>query len=247
MSQRAVDTALGSVAKCGPLSARASGSRGFGPTESIKITGDVGSKEEIDIILEALGKISEDRDVDASGLEVLNPSVCAVKDVMPPRNIGPASLLYYSAKTGAVVQGDALEPDDQAVVYFVAPKDLDGNLYVFVTDNEFNTIHLYPMQTRPETQLSKIGTIVGDERRVQLTWPLSEGSRKQPVLAFTEPYGIAMMYVMLLEDRELFPHVRAGVEDTRELVPALANAIAEARVRGQVLSHIQRFILVDQE
>ena len=146
-----------------------------------------------------------------------------------------------------MVQGDSLKPDDQAVVYFVAPKDLDGNLYVFVTDNEFNTIHLYPMQTLPETRLSKIGTVVGNERRVQLSWPRSEGSRRQPVLAFTEPYGIAMMYVLLLEDQELFPHVRAGVEDTRELVPLLSKVVAEARVRGQVLSHIQRFILVDQE
>jgi len=137
------------------------------------VTGDVGSEEDRAKVRETLGRIAKDREVDVSGLEVLNPSVCAVKDVMPPRNMGPASLLYYSAKTGNLVQGDALKPNDQAVVYFVAPKDLEGNLYVFVTDNEFNSIHLYPMQTRPETQLSKIGTVIGDERRVQLSWPLS--------------------------------------------------------------------------
>jgi len=156
-------------------------------------------------------------------------------------------LLYYSAKTGALVPGDALRPDDQAVAYFVAPKDLDGHLYVFVTDNEFNTIHLYPMQSRPETQLSKIGSIVNDERRVQLSWPRSQGSRKHPVLAFTEPYGIAMMYVLVLKERKLFSAPRAGVEDTRELAPALAKAVAEAWAHEELISHIQRFILVDQE
>ena len=247
LSQRAVDTALNTIANCGPLSARASGSRGFETTEAIRVTGDVGTEEDLASIQETLGQIADERKIDTTRVEVLNPSVCAIKEVMPPRNLGTTSLLYYSARTGAVVQGDALKPNDQAVVYFSAPKDLEGNLYVFVTDNEFNTIHLYPMQTRPETQLSKIGTIVGDERRVQLSWPLSEGSRKQPVLAFTEPYGIAMMFVVLLEDKKLFPHVRAGVEDTRELVPTLAEAIEKAGSDGDLLAHIQRFILVDEE
>ena len=56
-----------------------------------------------------------------------------------------------------------------------------------------------------------------------------------------------MMFVVLLEDKKLFPHVRAGVEDTRELVPTLAEAIEKAKSDGDLLAHIQRFILVDEE
>lgn len=242
-----VNAVLEANATCGALRARPSSTRGYGPTESIRVTGDLPDAQSVETLREALGKVSGDRSVDTSGIVTLNASVCLVKDVMPPRNSGPASLLYYSAKTGALVQGDALKPDDQAVISFLAPKDLDGYLYVFVTDNEFNTIHLRPMQTRPENRLSEIGVVENDKRRVQLTWPLSEGSRRQPVLAFTEPYGIAMMFVLVVDDTKLFQHLRAGVEDTRELVPDLAKAIAEARVRGKILSHIQRFILVDQD
>jgi serine/threonine protein kinase len=242
-----VDAVLEANEACGPLTARASSGRGFEKTETIRVTGDLPTPESLTKLRDSLSKVAETRAVDTTGITVLNPSVCLVKDVMPPRNSGPASLLYYSARTGALVQGDALKPDDQAVVYFSAPKDLDGYLYVFVTDNEFNTIHLYPMQTRPDNKLSEIGTVTGDERRIQLSWPRPEGSRKQPVLAFTEPYGIAMMFVLVLDDKELFTHMRAGVEDTRELVPDLVDIVAEARVRGRILSHIQRFVLVDED
>lgn len=247
LSTDVVESVLEEHATCGPLTTRAASSKGFGETESIRITGDVPSDETLEELRASLQRIAEGRALDLRGIAVLNPSVCIVKDVMPPRNSGPASLLYYSAKTGTLVPGDALKPDDQAVVYFSAPEDLDGNLYVFVTDNEFHTIHLRPMQTRQENRLSKIGEVENGKRRIQLTWPLPEGSRENPVLAFSEPYGIAMMFVVVLDDTTLFPHLRAGVEDTRELVPNLADAIAEARLRGQILSHIQRFILVDED
>jgi len=242
-----VEAILDSNAQCGPLTTKASSSSGFEKTEIIGVTGSLPTTESVEKLRQSLSRVADGRSIDTRDIEVLNESVCSVVDVMPPYNSGPADLLYYSAKTGVLVREDALKPDDQAVVYFSAPKDLDGHLYVFITDNEFNTIHLFPMQTRPENRLSKIGKVSGDERRVQLSWPRPEGSRKQPVLAFTEPYGIAKMFAVVLDDGVLFTHMRAGVEDTRELVPVLANAIAEARVRGRILSHVQRFILVDQE
>ena len=242
-----VQAVLDTNAQCGPLTTESSSGSGFDKDEIIAITGSMPTEESIEELRQSLFGVADGRSVDTRGIEVLNASVCSVMDVMPPANIGPASLLYYSSKTGVVVQEDALKPDDQAIVYFSAPKDMDGYLYVFITDNEFNTIHLFPMQTRTDNQLSEIGTVTGDERRVQLSWPPAEGSRKQPVLAFTEPYGVAKMFAVVLDDTELFTHMRAGVEDTRELVPVLADAIAEARVRNKVLSYVQRFILVDQE
>lgn len=241
-----VDRVLGPEATCGPLIARPASSKGFDATESIRVSGFAPDAKSVTEIEAALERIAEGRQIDTGGVDVLNPSVCLVINAMPDRQFGPAKLEYYSAKSGEKVEIDALKPDDQAVVYFTAPESMTGSLYVFVTDNEFNSIHLRPMQTRPENDLSKIGTVENGERTVQLTWPLPEGSRKQPVLAFTEPYGISRMFVLVVEGTSLFQHLRAGVEDTRELVPDLKTAIAEARLRGRIAGHIQRFILVDE-
>jgi hypothetical protein len=248
LSRETVDAVLASMQSCGPLTVRSSSSRGFGKTESLRVRGDLATVEDEGKLRSALEEIAEGRRIDTSGISILNPSVCMVKAVMPSRNSGPASLLYNSANTGALVQGDALKPDDQAVVSFVAPENLDGNLYVFIVDNEFNAFHIYPMPTRPDTNLARIGTVEDGKRRVQLSWPMSEGSRSQPVLSFTEPYGISMMFVVVTnEDTTLFDHVRAGGENVRELAPVLAESIKRLQDQGGIVSHIHRFVLVDED
>jgi len=77
-----------------------------------------------------------------------------------------------------------------------------------------------------------------------VTWPKAQGSRKQPALGFAEPYGATLVFAVIASEK-LFPHVRADAEDTRELAPDLAAAIAEHRAGGGRIDQAQRFILVN--
>ena len=244
LAQADVDGLVGGYADCGPLGAEPGSTSGYALGEKITVTGSIGTEESLAALKNKLSAAADGRAVDLEGVRVINTSVCRVRDLLPPTGDDEFKLVFYSDITDLELEGDLFNPEDFAVIELRAPKDLEGFLYVFIVDNEFNAFHLRPAQTRPENQLSKIGTVQGDERVVPLTWPQVEGSREKPAIGFSEPYGDALIFA-LVADRKMFPFVRADVEDTREFAPELAQAIATRRADGGEISQVQRFILVD--
>ena len=241
----AVDEAVASYADCGPITASGAERDSFAPGAPVALSGAISEEAQVAQIEEALAPILDGRALDVSGIQVINPSVCRVRALLPPEPNATIALGYTSDITDAPVEGDAFRPDDFAIIHLEAPADLEGYLYAFIVDNEFNALHLRPAQTRPENEMSEIGEVEDGVRRIPLTWPRAEGSRAQPALGFSEPYGAALAFA-LVSDAPLFPFARADVEDVRELAPDLAAAIAERRAAGGEIERVQRFILVDE-
>lgn len=247
LEKSAVDGIVAEYADCGPLAAQpgADAAR-YAPGEAIAVTGSISTQDSLDALQDKLGGIADDRAVNTDGVRVINQSVCRVRDLLPPTDEHDIDLVYYSDITDLRLDDDYFNPEDFAVIELRAPKDMDGYLYVFIVDNEYNAFHLRPARTRPENELGKIGTVQGEERVIPLTWPQVEGSREKPAIGFSEPYGDALVFA-LVSDAKLFPFVRADVEDTREFAPELAQAIATRRAEGGQIDQAQRFILVDTQ
>jgi len=215
------------VADCGPLSVGPAPGGEFAAEAEIDVTGAVGTEETLQVLRERLAGVLDRQTLALDGIDIINPSVCRVRSMLPPDSESGIVIDYRSGLTGEVLTDDYFEPTDSPIVDLLIPSDRRGYLHAFLVDNEFNTLHLRPGPRREGNRLLELGEVSNGVRNIRILFPRIEGwDDAEPYIGFTQPYGEMRFYVVVT-DEPLFRILRGNQEDTRDFVPDLASSLAE--------------------
>ena len=206
---------------CGPL--RVSGGDGtqLGIGDRLTVSGVIARESDVEVFDHVLGEQADGRGIDYN-LAVLNEPVCAVEALLPaPKNNGLAIEYSYGQKQAVVGSAPFLEGENP-VIDVLIPESHGGFLYSFYVDAGGQVFHLLPHQSRQAHTLPSIGEIVDGNRKIRLTFPVSEASTEQLGFRVVAPFGTNMV-VVVLTPHPFFDGLRPRAESIDALLDELAK------------------------
>ncbi len=206
---------------CGPL--RITGGDGtlLGPEDRITVSGIVARESDVEVFDLVLSEAAPGHGIDYN-LGVLNEPVCAVEAMLPAPQDNGMELLYSYGQREGEVGSKAFRAGENPVIDVLLPEAATGFLYAFYVDAEGQVFHLIPHLSRQTHTVPPIGEMVGDKRKVRLSYPISEASTENLGFRVVAPFGTNMV-VAILSQRPLFD----GLRPRAESIAALQEALAE--------------------
>ena len=230
---------LQSKSTCGPLGLTGGTDGKVGETDTLTITGPISSATDLARIQGHLIEKAPGRTIRAD-TKIINPGVCAVLNILPPQNAPELTIEYgYGLKSGAV-EGDIYRLGENPVIDVHVPKDRKGYMTVAFVDLANQVFHLLPHQARKENDLSEIGTVDGDTRKVRVAFPVAEASIEQLGFKVVEPLGINIL-LAVVTDEPLFDQIRPRAESNTAFMEALSNRLAGLPDQGGLVTY--RFLM----
>lgn len=239
LSAGAVARALAAVQTCGPLSVEGDD---FPLQARVPITGNVGDATDAGAIEEALRSILGSRTPDLY-LNILNPDVCAIRNVLPAVGSGDMTIWLGNGRDGSANLAGIYRTGENPIVDVLVPStQTDAHLWVIVVDNKSEAYHVIPNVHATETQLDRLGTIEGGVRRVPVLHTVSAveaDPKKLGIRVDPDNYGKSEI-VAFLTRRPLFEGRRPRSESITSVKEALTEALR--RRESNVVGIATRFI-----
>ena len=217
------------------------------PNGRITITGRAPDRERVRKLEEALRGLADGREIDTSGVEILNPFVCRVLDQLALRETSDVRITYGFAATGQTNNTNDFLPTDVPLIDVEIPRQIGGYLSVFIADNEGAIIHRIPRQGHETQLLDDLGTVSGSRRIVRVAHARKDPTCPDGTCALNlgnGPFGTNYVFA-LITDRPLFTTLRPGLENVEAFAPALADALGRAADRGALRSVALRRLRVE--
>ena len=224
LSAGALSGVLSSLRNCGPLTAK--GER-FPLGGTVPVVGSVANASDGDAIRNALGAIIGSRTVDLE-LSVLNPDICAIRDVLPAIGPGAMSIWLGNGEDGSANLTGAFTTGQNPIVDVLVPSNLaDAYLWVMVVDNTGKVFHVLPNVYDAEQRVSRLGIVEGGVRRVPVLFSradLVEDPTKLVVEVTEGDYGKSEV-VAILSNSPLFDVRGPRDESTTSAKESLTEAL----------------------
>ncbi|WP_149141258.1 protein kinase domain-containing protein [Gemmobacter caeruleus] len=237
-----LDPVLESRATCGRLSLVDPPAGGYPFGATIAITGaapDTGLATDLQL---ALRDIVGDRTV-APALTVLNPDLCAVRQVLPDVPGNALSVWLGQGATGEANLTGVYHKGDNPVVEVLAPATLsEGRLWVMAVDNTGKVFNLVPNMNAGETALSALGTVADGVRRVRVLWSVDEFKADRTRLAMQvtdRDFGKSEILAILTRE-DLFDTRRPRDESIASFAESLA--VAQKERPGNIIGLASRLL-----
>ncbi len=234
LSAEVLETELSEVGGCGPLRVQGP-ARTFPLGARVPVSGSVRDAEARAAVEARLAGLIGSRTYDLQ-LETLNPPVCLVGALLPPERSDDFQLWFGHGR-------DPSEPANPTGVFRVGDNPLIdirmperqswGHLHVVAVDVQGTVFHLLPNTHRRQTQLARLGQVVGEERRVRVAFSQAQRQQNPRVIAFTvnENSGQSLI-VAFHTETPLFPTLRPIDEPAQQFADALRARAAEGALAG---------------
>ncbi|CAN0586086.1 unnamed protein product, partial [Ectocarpus sp. 12 AP-2014] len=135
---------LTDMADCGPLLLSGAGPAGFGPDDGLTIQGRVASTATRVTLFDQIRALAGERPV-ILDLDVLNPTLCLLDDLLPDAPSGGVAIEYAIGETGESNPSGNFIVGENPVIDVIIPADMtDGYLSVSIMDVSGNVYHLLP-------------------------------------------------------------------------------------------------------
>ncbi|MDA8586558.1 serine/threonine-protein kinase [Rhodobacteraceae bacterium] len=196
----------------------------------VPITGNVASAEDATRIETALKALIGSRTVDLD-VYVLNPDLCAIRNILPVTQLGDMSVWLGKGADGASNLTGVFSTGENPVVDILVPANqIDAFLWVMVVDNTGKVFHVLPNINNTEQRVSQLGEIEGGVRRIPVLHPRSvlASDPNKLVMEVTEGDFGKSEVVALLSKKPLFDIRRPRDESTESAKEALTDALASS-------------------
>ena len=231
--------ALAGVRNCGALKVE---SETYELGDTITVTGNVADPADIEAIKRALEGVTGSRNVETN-TTVLNPDICAIRDVMPFLQLGDMSARLSRGIDGSPNLTGVYRTGENPVVDILVPAtETNAFIWVLVVDNTGQVFHVLPNLNEPVNRVGEIGVIEGGLRRITVLHPrsiLASDPKKLVVEVIDGSYGKSEV-IAILTSTPLFDGLRPRVESTTSAKEALTEALI--RREGDIVSVTSRII-----
>jgi hypothetical protein len=224
LSASALSNTLDEMRTCGPLSVEGDQ---FALGQAVPIKGYLATPTDATDIQNALQALVGSRSVEMDH-SVLNPDLCAIRDILPTTQFGAMSVSLGRGANNAPNLTGVYTTGENPVVDILIPADqTDAFLWVMVVDNTGKVFNVLPNVNEAEQRISQLGVIEGGVRRVRVLHPRSvlEENPQKLVVEITEgDYGKSEI-VAVLSKKPLFDIRRPRDESTTSAKEALTQAL----------------------
>lgn len=220
-----VDRLLAEFADCGPLrQIEDPGPVGYGPDDPVLVKGALATSGSRRDLQTALEDMTDGRNV-VMDIEILNPSLCVVENVLPSAPEGGMEILYSDGLSGQKVEAGIFNPGQNPVIDIVVPSDVfTGFLSVSVLDVSGNVYHLLPHLSRPDNSILNLRDGQDGTVPVRVAYP-ADNSGPAGSIAFTvDDTSLGKSKVLVIHsDAPLFRQMRPGTESAVGYAEALRD------------------------
>lgn len=238
---RTVADALASHATCGPLALNSTAD-GYAMGDTVRVTGDIAAPGDEAAIRDALARVVGDRAVRVE-TEVVNPSVCAIRAMLPDLPSGRMSVRMSDGQTGGLNPSGVYGVGANPVVDIELPVSLDqGWLAVALVGNTGQVFNLIPNIAAPEHRIDRLGVVENGIRRIRVLHSVAEFGQDNTKLAFrvsADDFGKSEI-VAFVSQEPLFDVRRPRDESVESFAQGLAEA--QARNPGNLVAIARRVL-----
>lgn len=225
LTASALEQPLERIRNCGPLSVTGDS---FELNATVPVRGNVADAGDAARIATALASVIGSRILDVD-VTVLNPELCAIRDVLPVVDTSAMSMRITDGRDGSSNLTGVFQTGENPVVDILLPSTLEsGFLWVMVVDNMGKVYHVLPNRDAPESRIENLGVVEGGVRRITALHPLSVAKSdpgKWGVDVNSESYGKSEVIAILLSQGPLFDGQRPRKESIASLKEALTEAL----------------------
>ncbi|WP_425093552.1 protein kinase domain-containing protein [Tropicimonas sp. S265A] len=218
---------LDQLGTCGALRQDAGPGAVYQLGDRVTVRGYLAQARDAEVLRLTLADIVGDRDLTLD-TTVLNEDVCAIRAVLPPMSTD-FEISLINGETGVVSEDGVFRTGENPVVDVELPVALEeGYLWVMVVDNTGKVFHVLPNAYDNQQELSLLGAVEGDMRRIRVLWSLEEvgeNANRLAVEVIEGEYGKSEV-IAILSREPLFQLRRPRDENIVSVAEALSSRLA---------------------
>ena len=227
---------VGGFEDCGPLNVSpGSVGGGFGPEDTITVTGRLAGSETRVRMFDALRGLVGNRKI-ALKVEILNPSLCIVEAALPKAPTGKIDVVFSTGNESTPNPSGRFFVGENPVIDVKLPASItSGFLTVSILDVSGNVFHLLPNLSRQQNSIAELRGDTTGPLSVRVAYTLAESALNGGLAFRVDDSTLGKSRVLVLHSSEpLF----AGLRPTSESAVGFAEALREnsARDAGLILS-----------
>ncbi|WP_122074690.1 serine/threonine-protein kinase [Pseudophaeobacter sp. EL27] len=227
---------IGGFEDCGPLHVTpGSVGGGFGPEDTITVTGRLAGSETRVRMFDALRRLAGSRKISFE-VEILNPSLCVVEGALPNAPTGEIDVAFSTGNDNVPNPSGRFFVGENPVIDIELPATIStGFLTVSILDVSGNVFHLLPNLSRQKNSIAELRGDTTGPFSVRVAYTLAESALNGGLAFRVDDSTLGKSRVLVLHSSEpLF----AGLRPTSESAVGFAEALKEnsARDAGLILS-----------
>lgn len=216
---------VGGFEDCGPLHvAPGSVGGGFGPEDTVTVTGRLAGSEARVRMFDALRGLAETRKISLD-LEILNPSLCVVEGALPKAPAGKFDVNLSTGNDNTPNPSGRFFVGENPVIDVTIPASItSGYLTVSILDVSGNVFHLLPNISRQENSITDLREGRTGQISVRVAYTLAESALNGGLAFRVDDSTLGKSRILVLHSSEpLF----AGLRPTSESAVGFAEALKE--------------------
>ena len=216
---------VGGFEDCGPLHvAPGSVGGGFGPEDTVTVTGRLAGSEARVRLFDALRGLAETRKISLD-LEILNPSLCVVEGALPKAPAGKFDVNFSTGNDNTPNPSGRFFVGENPVIDVTIPASItSGYLTVSILDVSGNVFHLLPNISRQENSITDLREGRTGQISVRVAYTLAESALNGGLAFRVDDSTLGKSRILVLHSSEpLF----AGLRPTSESAVGFAEALKE--------------------
>lgn len=226
---------LTKTADCGPLSLVDPPQSGYGPQETIAISGHLADAEAQVRLVAALAALAPDQDFDLR-IDLLNPALCQVESALQGVPQGQFSFDFlYGDAPGPNASGRYAVGENPVIDLVIPTEVTEGFVSVSIVDVSGTVFHVLPNLNRPEDAVTALRGSGTGPIKVRIAYPLADAKDPSHIAFTVDPTSLGKSEVLVLHaTAPIFAEMRPTSESVEGFADALKTALADGSV--QVLS-----------
>ena len=233
---------LDELADCGPLELPAAPAVGYGPDDSITVTGRVAETATRVKLFDALRARAGERNL-VIDLEVLNPTLCLIESRLPNAPTSDIDILFSVGERNEPNPSGRFFVGENPVIDVAIPADVtDGYLTVSILDVSGSVYHLLPNLGRSENSVAALRDGRTGPFNIRVAYSLAEQAANGGIAFKVDDSSLGKSKVIVLHSSEpLFE----GLRPTDESASGYAEALTKyAANNDQSIQSLDSRILV---
>ncbi len=244
LSPNEVQPILTDMADCGALTLSGAGPAGFGPDDALTIQGTVAETATRVTLFDAIRAISGDRQV-VLDLNVLNPTLCLLKDHLPKAPPGGVTIDFSIGDTKEPNPSGTFLVGENPVIDVVIPADItDGFLYVSIMDVSGTVYHLLPNLMLDDNSVETLRAGRDGAVPVRVAFPEDPDRTEQRLVFRVDDTGLGKSEILMIHaSGPLFDGLRPMAESAEGYAEALKR---HSENNGNHILTMDRRLLITQ-
>jgi len=224
LSADAIEAAINPLADCGPMTLDGAPALGYGPQDTIAISGRLAETTTRLAIFDTITAIAGERPVTINAV-TLNPTLCLIEQRLPAAPEGDIGIAFGFGDRPDVNTSGTYFVGENPVIDIVLPADVtDGYLSVSVIDVSGDVFHVLPNVNRTDNAVATLRNGAEGEVAVRVAFPATEaaGTPKLAFLVDSSSLGDSKV-IVLHSDVPLFDEMRPTEESAQGYAIALSE------------------------